>query len=682
MNSKLHGLPSLCLLAILFLSAAWPTPPRKHWVFFRDKGANVLVKGSAAMQEAESRLTSRALARRAKVLPPDQLIAEDDLPIAASYKAVLEQRGFKVIRESRWLNGVSVLATDSEAESLRELPFVKEVRPVARLAKPRPEVTGIPPKLSMSVAHLLNYGQSFTQNAQIQVPALHDAGINGHDVLVGMLDSGFHWQDHEVFIHLRSRIVAERDFVNDDDVTRNEAGDVGAQDSHGTQVLSVLAGFSAGQLIGPAYGAQFVLAKTENLPTETHAEEDDWASAIEWMENLGVEVASSSLGYGQFDPGQGDYTPEDLDGKTTKITQAAEAAVAKGVVVVNAAGNRDFWEQINAPADGEHVITVGAVTVGGVITTFSGLGPTADGRIKPDVMALGQSVRVVVPSKITEYMINAGTSFSCPLVAGVVAQMLSAHPYLKPVEVMQALRQTASLASTPNNEYGYGIVNARAAVTYFGPAFSNMPEVEPISSSDLRLTVRILSQAGLQNNSTFAHYTTRPSSGFTSAMMAQTDSISYSVILPQVAETDTIRLYFSARETNATAEVTYPKNAPASLLRILGNGQVLRVDPRPGGQAPEAFSLFQNFPNPIIAGATTIRFQLEKSGPVTVKIFNRLGQEVATLAANQIFPAGRQHAIVWDGRDANGDKVAAGVYFYQLSFNGIRRAHKMLLLPQ
>jgi subtilisin family serine protease len=682
MNSKLRGLPPLCLLAIISFAAAWATPPRKHWIFFRDKGANVLVKGSAAMQEAENRLTPRALARRAKVLPPDQLITEDDLSIAASYRAVLEQRGFKVIRESRWLNGVSVLATDGEAELLRELPFVKEVRPVARLSRPRPDVTAMPPKLFISAAHQLNYGQSFTQNAQIQVPALHDAGINGHGVLIGMLDSGFRWQEHEAFIHLRSRIIAERDFVNDDDLTRNEAGDVGAQDSHGTQVLSVLAGFAAGQLIGPAYGAQFVLAKTENLPTETHAEEDNWAEAIEWMEGLGVDVASSSLGYGQFDPGQGDYTPEDLDGKTTKITQAAEAAVAKGVVVVNSAGNRVFWDQINAPADGEHVITVGAVTAGGVITTFSSIGPTADGRIKPDVMALGQAVRVVVPSKITEYTINNGTSFSCPLVAGVTAQILSAHPDLKPDDVMEALRQTAGLSSAPNNEYGYGIVNARAAITYFGPAFSNMPEVEPVSSSDLRVTVRILSQAGLQSNGTFAHYTTTPSSGFTSVMMAQTDSLSYSAILPQVAETDTIRLYFSAREANATAEVTYPKNAPASLLRILGNGQVLRVDPRPAGQAPEAFSLFQNFPNPIIAGATTIRFQLEKSGPVTVKIFNRLGQEVTTLAANQNFAAGRQHDLTWDGRNAHGDKVAAGIYFYQLSFNGIRRTHKMLLLPQ
>lgn len=675
------------LLIFLFLTAASPLEPQKYWVFFRDKGNATLAKGSVALREAENRLSPRALARRAKVMPPGKLITEEDLPIAAEYRAALESRGFKIIHESRWLNGASILASEDKVAALRELSFIREVRPVKWIAHPRPTgdaVSSEPPALLKPAAHKLAYGASLLQNEQIKATVLHDAGIDGTGILVGMMDSGFHWQDHEVFLHLQSRIIAERDYVENDDLTRDPPGNQSGQDNHGTQTFSVLGGFTAGQLIGPAYGAQFILAKTEHVATETHAEEDNWAAAIEWMEGLGVDVTSTSLGYSTFDSGHPSYTTSDMDGKTTIITKAAELAVSKGVIVVNSAGNEGpnptcSWCIITAPADGPNVIAVGAVNSAGTVIGFSGRGPTADGRIKPDVMARGSGVRVVSPSTVTNYGDASGTSFSCPLIGGVVAQILSAHPYLTPAQVMEALRNTASRANSPDNDYGYGIVDAKAAITYWGPAFSNFPEVQP-SQNELQVTVRVLSKAGLQNNLTKIYYAIGASTSYTSVAMAQIDSISYSGIIPQAAATDTIKVYFAARETNATADVTYPKNAPASLIRILGSGIVVGVD---NPQLPVDFAVLQSYPNPVRVGAQslTLGFQLANTGAVSVKIFNMLGQEVATLAANRIFEARRFHNLAWDGRDDAGAKVASGVYFYQVSADSQRATRKILLLP-
>lgn len=699
MSSNLQRRTAVLLLGLVILAVLpvtsqvrLPSPPAagcKYWVFFRDKGAPALAKKSMLLQEAQNRLTPRALMRRAKVMRVDQLITEEDFPVAAEYAAVLRGLGFAVIRESRWLNAVSVLASDTEARSLRALPFVKEVRPVARLRRPpEPGAAGAPPALLKPTSHRLNYGNSLFQNEQLQIPVLHDAGINGKGVLVGMLDSGFHYQDHEAL--RATEIIAEYDFVNSDSVTRNETQQEfnSYQDDHGTQTLATISAFYPGLttgLIGPAYGAQYILAKTENLPTESHAEEDNWVVAVEWMEGYGVEVTSTSLGYSTFDDPTTNYTYADMNGRTTIITKAAEMAAARGVVVAVSAGNEggSSWHYITAPADGVNVLAVGAVAASGQRASFSGFGPTYDGRIKPDVAALGIGVVTVRPSSTTALAASSGTSFSCPLVAGVAAQVLSAHPELTPAQVYEALRQTASQAAAPDNSLGYGIVNAKAAVTYHGPAFSNFPEISSISANELGVTIRVLSRGELQSSQTFMRYAINTSPNFLPVAMTQIDSISYIGALPRLAITDTFKLYFSVREVNASTEVTYPKGAPGTFLRMRGDGQLLPEEPPEKPQMPVTFALFQNYPNPVYlarSGATTIRFQLQKAEPVTVKIFNRIGQEVVTLAASRFFGPGTVHTLSWDGRDGAGNQVASGVYFCQLSAGAGRLVRRMLLL--
>jgi serine protease AprX len=282
-----------------------------------------------------------------------------------------------------------------------------------------------------------------------------------------VLDAGFDNLAHPAFATLR--IVATRDFVNRDDSVAD--GDVG-EGSHGTATLSVIGGFQPGQIIGPAYAASYILAKTENTESETPVEEDNWAAAVEWAESLGVDVISSSLGYLTYDRPFPSYTAAQLDGNTAISTRAADLAAERGVMVVNSAGNEGnaSANTLGAPADGNLVLAVGAVSSTGARASFSSVGPTADGRIKPDVAAQGVGVKVAQPDRGSSYTTANGTSFSCPLTAGVVALLVQANPSATVPQVFDALRSTASQATRPDNLLGYGIVDALAALRVIAPS--------------------------------------------------------------------------------------------------------------------------------------------------------------------------------------------------------------------
>jgi len=236
-------------------------------------------------------------------------------------------------------------------------------------------------------------------------------------------------------------------------------------------------GLQEGQLIGPAFGADFILAKTENTDSETPVEEDNWAAAAEWAESLGADVISSSLGYLEYDSPFPSYTFRDMNGQTALSTRAAEMAAERGVVVVNSAGNSGFdnaHNTLGAPADGAHVLAIGAVDPRGARASFSSVGPSADGRIKPDFAAQGVSVKVASPGTVSAYGTANGTSFSCPLTAGVVALLLQVNPAASPDDVAGVLRATASRAGIPDNLLGWGIINAGVAAQAWRPAASTV----------------------------------------------------------------------------------------------------------------------------------------------------------------------------------------------------------------
>lgn len=441
----------------------------KHlvWVYFSDKGKNV----EKFFDNPELILSKKSLNRRNKNLHKNLSIDFSDLPVNGDYINKLVSEGFVLKQKSKWFNAVSGYADEFQINQISSLQFVVKIDLVQLLYKDEKKDQTLNPnivkKLSLQPEgiYALDYGQSYDQLELSNIPQVHELGFNGQGVTICVMDAGFNNLSHEVFQNMN--IIAEWDFVNNDSNVDNESDS--GDGTHGTAVLSILGGFKEGELIGTAYGANFILAKTENTDSETPAEEDNWIAALEWADSIGVYVTSTSLGYLDYDPPYVSYTWEDMDGNTALITKAADLAVAKGIVFVNSAGNEGDNANHNtlvAPADGDSVIAVGSVDYLGSRAFYSSVGPTLDGRIKPDVMAMGMGNYVATPYSSSSYAISTigGTSYSCPIVAGVAAILLSANASLSPMQIRDIFRTTSSNSNNPNNLYGWGIINALAAV--------------------------------------------------------------------------------------------------------------------------------------------------------------------------------------------------------------------------
>ncbi len=631
----------------------------KYWIFLSDKNTNALKKQQ--MDAAELDIQNRALWRRAKI-NADMILDWYDLAINSTYLYQLEKLDIRPLVISRWLNAVSAILDSIQLEQLRHLPFVKRVIPVQSYFRKEPPAPTEAPLFPKFAPHDYDYGLSYTHNEMIKVPAVHDLGITGHDVLILMLDSGFSYKNHEAFAQLD--VIDEFDFLFQDTNTQNEAGqDVSGQHNHGTQTLSVIGGFAPGYLIGPAFTSQFILAKTEDVSREVVIEEDHWVAGLEWGERYGADIASSSLGYNNW------YTYENFDGNTAITTLAADIAVRKGMVVVNSMGNEgNHPGSIVAPADGDSVIAVGAVSSSNELANFSSIGPTWDQRIKPDVVAPGVLVRMVSLKSPTSYTFENGTSFSCPLTAGVAALVLSAHPELTPIQVRDALRQTADRADAPNNSVGWGLVNALEAVLYHGMAFSNRPTIENIENNQIVIKIKICTPSISSPNAAFLHFrssVTRPDS---IKMEKTAVSFEYKAIL---AKFENLHIYFSAKDSVAGYRL-HPYHAPTTTFKITGANPVLF-------NADKKFILLQNFPNPF-SKFTFLPYYITEEGQVSLKIYNILGQLVCILFDRQIKPG--YYQAVWYGLDEEQNVMPNGIYLGVLSSHGSSYTRKIILLRE
>jgi len=437
---------------------------QKVWVFFTDKNLFDSESCARELQQVAAGLDPHARARRAKTLGPE-LVDFHDIPVAQRYLESLRTIGVEPIRSSRWLNAVSVRAPLTTLEQISNLPFVQKITLVGR-ADTGKLVPGLQRPTNGS-REIFDYGPSLGQLEEITVTDAHTAGYSGAGVIVAMLDSGYQ-RSHPAFalILAEERLLAQWDFINDDDETQNEPGDPERQDFHGTVTWSVVGGFAEGELIGGAYGASFLLAKTEDVSQEIPQEEDNWVAAAEWADMLGADVINSSLLYRDW------YTYEDMDGNTAVTTIAADIAVGRGIVVCVSAGNygTQDWYYIAAPADGDSVIAVGATRPDGEMWDESSHGPTYDGRIKPEVCARGDdTVAAVPPGSIhgqpdAIYWPLSGTSMAAPLVTSASALILEANPDWTPMEVRDALMRTADNADTPDNWRGWGRIDVMAAI--------------------------------------------------------------------------------------------------------------------------------------------------------------------------------------------------------------------------
>jgi len=465
----------------------------KAWVFFTDKGARTSAQLGADLDALGASYNQRAAERRLirglNGLRGGRLFDEHDLPVLQSYMDAVRATGARLHVVSNWLNAISVHASAEQCERIARLPFVAGLQPVARRAKsPIPETPGepieTPPGEGGDNPRSINYGNSQSQLAQINLIALHDEGYTGAGVIIGMLDSGFN-RTHVAFNEPGHSLVvlAEWDFVMNDGNTSQQTGDYTGQANHGTMTLSCIGAYKPGQLVGGAYDASFVLAKTEDTSQEVPAEEDDYVAGIEFLESNGADMATSSLGYIDW------YTQAQLNGLTAVTTVAVNIATNNGLHFCNAAGNEyhdsnPAVSHLIAPADAFKVITCGAVDSSGGIAYFSSDGPTADGRVKPEVLARGVSAAVVSTSSTTSYTTADGTSFSTPITACAIACLIQARPYWTVDQMRQHVFETADYyvangTHDPLYIRGYGIVNAFAAYNS-GP---NPPEAQAVNAT-------------------------------------------------------------------------------------------------------------------------------------------------------------------------------------------------------
>jgi subtilisin family serine protease len=415
------------------------------WVYFVDK-----------VDSDKHDISKKAMDRREK-----SNVASNhlwlDLNVSPTYKNQITNLGIEIKNESRWLNAVSIICQKTDLKKIAELSCVKKIEPVIGYKKE----TFQNELENSSNTRDLDYGNAQAQVEQINVHELHNAGYTGEGVRILVMDTGFDLT-HNSMIDIN--VIEQWDVINNDNQTANETDDEAnnGQDNHGTAVLSTIAANAPGELIGVAFDAEFLLAKTEDVSQEIQQEEDNYVAGLEWGEANGADVVTTSLGYLDW------YDYEDMDGNTAVTTNAVDIAVGLGMVCVTAAGNsgNDSWYYIIAPADADSVIAVGAVRENGVIASFSSHGPTFDGRIKPEVCARGSYTWCVSPNSTTTYTQLSGTSLACPLVGGAVALVRQAKPEWSAMEVREAVMMTASQSSEPDNSYGYGIMNAALAIEY------------------------------------------------------------------------------------------------------------------------------------------------------------------------------------------------------------------------
>jgi serine protease AprX len=440
------------------------------WVLFTDKG--VTDKASFATAAASVTLTDRAVKRRAKV-GLDQVVFVD-LPVVPKYIETIEAMGARHRRSSRWLNAASFEIDASLVELLARLPFVAEIRPIAQYQTPPEEPTEsdlreTPPGGALSPT-ALNYGSSFNQLNQIGVPLVHEKGYTGAGVTLTIIDAGFRTSHAAFASHFaEGRVLAQYDFIQNDTITTNQPGDWGSEMNHGTNVWSIAGGQAPGNIYGPAYGANFILCKTEHVGIEMRSEEDNWVAAMEWADSIGTDVITSSLGYLVFDDScHCSYTYADMDGQTAITSIAASMADGLGIVLCKSAGNNGPGAStITAPGDAFDILTVGSVDGGGTIASSSSRGPTADGRMKPEVCARGVSDAMAIASSDNAYGSGSGTSYAAPLVAGAACLVIEAHPDWTPYQVREALKHSGTRATNPDNNYGWGIINVNSALAFW-----------------------------------------------------------------------------------------------------------------------------------------------------------------------------------------------------------------------
>lgn len=423
------------------------------WVYFNDKP-----NASQYLQNPLTMLTQRALDRRTTQNIPLDI---HDVPVYQPYvDQIIAQPGIQVMAKSKWFNCLHIRGTQANVEALENLNFVTNVffaKKTLNRTQSSFEVSSTNDKLETQIN--FNYGNSLNQIQLHQGQSLHQNNFTGTGKIIAVLDNGFEGVNTgQPFQRLfnNNLILGGFNYVENN-------SNVYTSGSHGTNVLSCIGGYKENEIVGTAPDAQYYLFVTE-AAYENPVEESFWVAAAEQADYLGVDVINTSLGYSVFDNAAYNYTYQDMNGNTAFITKGLNRAVTRGMICVTSAGNsgNSPWQYIAAPADAANSLTVGAIDNAGTYASFSSRGPTSDNRIKPDVVAKGLNSTVVASNG--SLGTASGTSFSSPIMAGLVTCLWQAFPQMTNFQIMNLVKQSSSLFNNPNNNLGYGIPNFQIAL--------------------------------------------------------------------------------------------------------------------------------------------------------------------------------------------------------------------------
>lgn len=668
------------------------------WVYFKDKGPNAMSELSSPLQI----VSQRSLDRRSKVKPSGELLDYSDIPLYSAYVNEVASSVTKIRHGAKWLNSMSAEVNREQIQTISNFDFVTKIELVERFKMKKenveyssdnsPVFINSNSNVDAPLADSLSYGtqSALTQITQIKVNLVHNQGIYGQGVMVASFDAGFSNLTHEVFTTLPMKIRSRYDFQTHSTTLTGH--------SHGTATLSLVGGYKPGQMIGPAFMSDFILARTEVDPTETPVEMDNWIAAAHWADSLGADVITSSLGYLDFDPPYTSYTWQDMNGNTLPITIAADLAVNKGIIVSNSAGNNgsDVHNTLGGPADGDSVITIGSVNSSGTRSNFSSIGPTTDvpPRIKPDLMAMGSN-NYIADVTGNLYDNGSGTSFSCPLASGVCALVLSANKTLTPMQVRGILRKFASRTNTPDNNYGWGIIDASLSVDS-ARKLDNTPPVilhsqpftSTVSNDAVVMKAKITDNGIIRNwtnqapllyyrKSTDAGVNWTPFASVTSSLI-NLDTFSFSI--PGSVNGTYVQYYFAAQDIAIPPKMSSlpaggtgtnpPGVNPPPNVFVYSVG-VIGIEPV-STEIPSAFTLYDNYPNPFNP-STKIRFDIAKQTRANLFVYDILGRLVNTIV-NEDLKAGK-YEVSFDGAS-----LSSGIYFYRLETDQFTETKKMLMV--
>lgn len=441
----MRKLISFLAIALLATGASAQQDTLKYRISLKDKAAT-----EYSLKKPEKYLSAKAIERRRKQNLP---IDSTDLPVCRKYIDEIRKQGVKIVVTGKWDNFVTVSCNDTTLiDRIAALPFVLSTEKVwispgagkPSMATERDSVLNQPTIHPDSI-----YGRAITQIQMSNGDKLHEAGFKGQGMTIAVIDAGFHNVD-KITAMQNICILGTKDFVN-------QQADIFAESSHGMSVLSCIGMNRPDIMTGTAPEASFWLLRSEDEYSEHLVEQDYWSAAVEFADSVGVDVINTSLGYYSFDDKSKNYKYRDLDGRHALMSRQASHIADKGMILVCSAGNSGAgsWKKITPPGDADNVLTVGAIDKRAVLATFSSVGNTADHRVKPDVVAVGVGSDVIRTDG-NQGRAN-GTSFSSPIMCGMVTCLWQACPTLTAKEVIELVRRSGDRAGFPDNIYGYGV---------------------------------------------------------------------------------------------------------------------------------------------------------------------------------------------------------------------------------